>query len=379
MRDSGPGRAGLNGQVAHAAAEILDAGPKAIDPGFYAGAIRSIVQGSVPEVAQDRNSTCYRVHLPEHGPAPEAAIVKVARPGPQRTNPDVSFEGEARILARLPEAGIANAPGLLARVEAGGRYFLFTTELPGKHPDPWRHPLDGERLRTILDGLYAMDRRGLMHYDLKNANILIAGNRAAFVDFEFARFVDCFAAYAPATARFCEDFNVSGNPFFPARSNVSNFEFRALHRHLVELRATRSAAAADELLRAWLSGKSGYHRQRAGFLAELLATSLERVAGAGRIAADEARKRLIAAAEYESLLATLFADPHEPVASVEGSLIAFRCAIFERNADEATLRRKELLAGIARDAPHAGALPDAYRQATWRTLDLVGRSVHPPA
>lgn len=71
-----------------------------------------------------------------------------------------------------------------------------------------------------------------MHYDLKLANILTQGAEVNFVDFEFARFRSHRNAYAPETAAFCADFNVSINAFFPARSNVANFEFRALHHYL---------------------------------------------------------------------------------------------------------------------------------------------------
>ena len=367
-----------DGQAAHAA-RILDAGRAPADPAFYARAIRSIVEGRLAEVARDRNSTCYRVLVERRGARSVAAIVKVARFGPQRTNPDTSFAGEARILARLPAAGVANAPELLARVEAGGRHFLFTTELPGRHPDAARHPLDERALRAILGGLHAMDRRALMHYDLKAANILIDGDRAAFVDFEFARFEDLHAAYAPATVAFCEDFNVSANPFFPARSNVANFEFRALHRHLLELCAQQSAAAAGDLARCWLCAKADHHRRMAGALAELAATALARIADAGGIAEDEARGRVSAGAGYEGLLASLFADPCDAVVRIERALMAFRCAIFDRDAGEAASRRHAAMAELDRGALSAHALPDAYVRGTTRVLELVGRSVHPPA
>lgn len=356
---------------------VVDAGIRPVDCGELGAAIASILDGRVAELARDRNSVCYRVGLAGSNAAPCAAIVKVPRPGPQRTNDDPTFAWEAAMLARLPGMGLQDAPALLARVAAAGRHFLFTTELPGKHPDARMHPLDGRQLRAVLDGLYAMDCRFLMHYDLKAANVLIDGERAGFIDFEFARLVDSCSAYASATATFCEDFNVSGNPFFPTRSNVANFEFRTLHRYLGDVATTRSTDAADALLGEWLRGKSDYHLRMSRFLADLSGTSAQRVAVASGISKDDARRRLLAAAAHEHLLATLFRDPHDSVMRVERLLMAFRCEVFERRTGEARRLRDTALAAIGDGAPAADDLPEAYKVAAARTLELVGRSAHP--
>ncbi len=356
---------------------VVDAGAWPVDCGELGAAIASILDGRVAELARDRNSVCYRVGLSGSNGAPRAAIVKVPRPGPQRTNDDATFGWEAAMLARLPDMGLQYAPALLARVAAAGSHFLFTTELPGKHPDARMHPLDCPQLRAVLDGLYAMDCRFLMHYDLKAANVLIDGERAGFIDFEFARFVDSSNAYAPAAATFCEDFNVSGNPFFPARSNVANFEFRTLHRYLADLATRRSTDAADVLLCEWLRGKSVYHQRMSGFLAELSGTSAERVAEASGIRKDDARRRLLAAAAHENLLATLFQDPHDPLMRIERLLMAFRCEVFERHTDESRKLRDAALAEIGDVDPRTNDLPEAYKAAAARTLELVGRSAHP--
>ena len=357
---------------------VVDAGALPFDRRELRAAIGSILDGRLAELARDRNSMCYRVSLSGPDGCPDSAIVKVPRPGPQRTNDDATFAWEAEVLARLPAAGIGGAPALLARVAAAGSHFLFTTELPGKHPDARTHPLDGRQLCAIMDGLYAMDCRSFMHYDLKAANILIDGDRAGFIDFEFARFVGSSDAYGPAAAIFCEDFNVSGNPFFPARTNVANFEFRTLHRYLLDLAATRSPRIADDLHCEWLHRRSAYHRRMAGFLAELAETSAARVAVGSGIGEDEARRRLHAGAAHENLLATLFQDPSGVVARVERMLMAFRCAVFERRTDESRDLQDAALAEISDAAPLARVMPDAYRKATARTLDLVGRSVLPP-
>jgi predicted Ser/Thr protein kinase len=356
---------------------ILDAGPLQVDRCEYATVIRSILDGQVAELARDRNAICYRVCLFERKGTSGTAIVKVPRPGPQRTNDDATFAWEAKMLVMLTATGITDAPKLLARIGAAGSYFLFMTELTGKHPDPRMHPLAARQLCAILDRIYVMDRLGFMHYDLKTANILIDGDRVGFIDFEFAQFENCCNTVVPTTTAFCEDFNVSGNPFFPARSNVVNFEFRALHRYLLELGTIHSAAAANALFRDWLRGKSAYHQRMADFFVELSEASIERAAVAGGITTNKSRGTLLAAATHESLLAMLFKHPCDVVAKVERSLMAFRCAVFERQAAEAKRLQHVILTEISHDAAHADALPDAYRLAMIRVLDMVSRSVHP--
>jgi len=356
---------------------ILDAGSLQVDRCEFATVIRSILDGQVAELARDRNAICYRVCLFGRKRTSGTAIVKVPRPGPQRTNDDATFAWEAKMLLMLPAAGITDAPTLLARIGAAGSYFLFMTELTGKHPDPRKHPLGARQLCAILDRLYVMDRLGFMHYDLKTANILIDDDRVGFIDFEFARFENCCNTDLPTNTTFCEDFNVSDNPFYPARSNVVNFEFRALHRYLLELGTIHSAGAANALFRDWLRGKSAYHRRMADFFVERSEASIERAAFAGGIATNKSRGTLLAAATYERLLARLFKRPCDAVAKVERSLMAFRCAVFERKVAETKRLQRAILTEISHDAAHADALPDAYRLAMIRVLDMVGRSVHP--
>ena len=281
------------------------------------------------------------------------------------------------MLVMLPAAGITDAPILLTRIGAAGSYFLFMTELSGKHPDPRMYPLDARQLCAILDRLFMMDRLGFMHYDLKTANILIDNDRVGFIDFEFARFENCCNAVVPTNTAFCEDFNVSGNPFYPARSNVVNFEFRALHRYLLELDTIHSAAAANVLFRDWLRGKSAYHQQMADFFVKLSEASVERVTLAGGITTNKARGTLLAAATHESLLAMLFKHPCDVVAKIERSLMAFRYAVFEQQVTEAKQLQRAILTAISHDAAPADTLPDAYRLAIIRVLDMVDRSVRP--
>ena len=366
------------GAFAPAECAVLDAGARPIAATEFGRAIAAIVAGAVPACARDRNAICYRVDLAESAGAAVAAIVKRPRMGPQRTNADATFAWEAAMLAALPAAGIGCAPALLARVVAGGEHFLFMTEMPGRHPDPADAPFDGPQLRSILDHLFEMDRRGLMHYDLKPGNILVEGDRAGFIDFEFARFQDSDQTWTAANAARCADFNVSGNPHFPAHSNVANFEFRALDRYLADIDVAAAGSAAA-LHGEWLAGKAVCHRRMALHLDAVPDPDIDRMAHAAGMSALAGRAKLRAAAAHERLLAGLYEQPHDAVLRIERLLMGFRCAVFERNA--AAVRRLGAAATAMLDpaAAHAGALPDAYRQGCMRILDLVARSVHPGA
>ena len=351
LRDSAAVADRASAQATSVACRMLDRGAGAVRLHALAGIVREIVAGTLPEVARDRNAICHRALLAGRRGVSRPVIVKSPRLGPQRTNADATFAGEAEILARLPLLGIDGAPELIARVAVNDTHFLFMSELPGKHPDAWKHPLDAAQLRAIVDALQTMDRLGFMHYDLKAGNVLTSGARAAFIDFEFACVGVPWDAEAPGEASFSEDFNVANNPFVRARSNVANFEFRCLHRYLVELE-TAVPNAAEPLFREWLAAKASYHARTARCLS-------------GR------------AATHERRLASLLDDAPAAVIRVERMLIAYRTAVFERDSRDAARSRRAIRAAIDGRQRHGGVLPRWYADSASRILDLVARSTHP--
>ena len=100
MGDSGQACAGAAPPCGDAAFAILDSGALPVAAAEIRRAIRRVQDGEATEVARDRNSICYRVPLASAADAHGMAVIKVPRPGPQRTNGDVTFAGEAAILAQ---------------------------------------------------------------------------------------------------------------------------------------------------------------------------------------------------------------------------------------------------------------------------------------
>jgi hypothetical protein len=353
---------------------ILDAGGRVIAAAQVARAIRAIAANEAVAFESGRNSTCFAVRLDVGEGETERVAVKVPRLGPQRTNDDATFAVESAVLAGLPEAGIANAPKLLARVAAKAGHFLFITWLPGAHPDPTDRPLEARHLETILASLTAMDRRGLQHYDLKATNILVDGGTVGFVDFEFARFEGCLNAFDPRRTAFCEDYNVSGNPHFPARTNVANFEFRTLYRYCADLAAGQSPAVSEAYFCQYLQLRAEHHARMAEFFAELERTSSDAMAACGGFDASEARRRLGNATAHEQMVARLLLRPDARVVQIEWSLLALRHDMFEHPGEDVLRRLRDFLDELRRDATITRGVPVAFLEAAARTAELIGRS-----
>ena len=231
--------------------------------------------------------------------------------------------------------------------------------------------MDSGTLAAIVDSLLGMDCAGLIHYDLKPANILINGRRAGFLDFEFSRF-ECWAdAYAPGKRAFCDDFNVGLNPHFPARSNLANFEFRTLSRYCQVLDET-VAPRQPRCLRAYLGQRSRYHFGRAAWLSARAEQGVAAIAAASGQAPEFVRISLGAAVSFEQELAELTIAADDELIAVERSLMDYRRQVFERDTKAAgdTLRRLSSEAEAMRGK-------DAYVRAVMAAIQAIGRSRWP--
>jgi predicted Ser/Thr protein kinase len=355
---------------------LLDTGEWSVTPADCEQVLRSIQDGHAPVLATDRNSVCHLARWPADAGFERNVVVKVPRLGPQRTNPDTTFAAEAAILARLSMRDIPDASRLVARVAAGDRHYLVVTHVDGVHPDPLVHPLTRRHLGSVVDSLGRMDELGLMHYDLKPANLLLAGERVAYLDFEFARFALHVDAFDPSHAAYVEDFNVSANPHFPSRTNVANFEFRTLHRYATALAEATSWSDARGFFRDWLACRKRWHARRARFYQELAAASAPELGVRGRLGEAEVHRRLADAAAFERSLSRMLADPEPWVVELEWSLVAFRCHVFERRVREARAQRDAIRATVAqvrRDRPRQRRYLDAVTLA----VDRIARSPVP--
>jgi len=218
------------------------------------------------------------------------------------------------------------------------------------------HPLDARQLRAILDRLYVMDCQASCTTTSRPRTYwsmaIVWGSSTSSSP----------GSWIPQYLRagncgFLRRFQRFRQSFLPARSNVANFEFRAFHRYLLELCTVQSAAAANALLRDWLRGKSAYHRRMADFLRnspKRQSSELPSLAGLQQTRLAKCCSRQQRTRVYSrSCLST------RPMLwfGLKRSLMAFRCAVFERHATEAKRLQHATLAEISQDATHAMHYP----------------------
>jgi type IV secretory pathway protease TraF len=199
-----------------------------------------------------------------------------------------------------------------------------------------------------------------MHYDLKPGNILFDRDTHGFVDFEFARFEPWLDAFAPAAATYCEDYNVSPNPYFPSRSNVANFEFRTLFRYLAELEEAGPVSAPETFFRGYLQEKSRYHTRMASHLAGLAPDSVERMSARAGVTGEEVRCRLAKAAAYENTLAALMHEASPSVTTSSAPSLGFATMSSSDSASRQTRR-----GGKPSSEPVTRGTLVGFRPSTW--------------
>jgi serine/threonine-protein kinase len=233
-----------------------------------------------------------RVFLAEEGSLGRRVVVKVLAPGPAQLAGVERFHREIRMTASLAHPNIVP---VLATGELEG---LFYYTMPFVEGESLKARLGRERrldppeavgiLTDVADALGYAHRRGIVHRDVKPANILLERGRALVLDFGIA--TGPVTAGGPEAVRLTADGIVVGTPAYMAPERAAA-DVAADHRaDLYSL-----GVVAHEMLHGELPGSAGEHAadlRHQSPLDELVAQLLKRQPGDRPGSADEVRRRL---------------------------------------------------------------------------------------
>ena len=89
----------------------------------------------------------------------------------QRVNAD--FHNEKEFLSKVSSLEDRSQRYLADFTLQDGRHVLLSTFIKGKNPDPKTKPLSEKSLGQLLSTIHELDKKGILHRDLKKENILI--------------------------------------------------------------------------------------------------------------------------------------------------------------------------------------------------------------
>ena len=201
-----------------------------------------------------------------------------------------TFEAEEKAMRKIP-AALKTSQHFVARAinDSNGKYFILSTAVQGRSPNPKTAPLTKEHLKNLFNGLFEMDRECFYHGDLNNGNIKITpdGN-VNFIDFQWATKIDKTQSFSNKKAQCL--------PEFIPIENAQMYEMADLPYYLSKI---DDPIISKNFLRNYLKEKSIYHAKRAEYVESLRKSYY----GLG-FGAEEAQR-------YESAQALIFQKPPE--------------------------------------------------------------------
>ncbi len=171
---------------------------------------------------------------------------------------NANFTNEAKSLERACD--IPNSQKLVAQVKTEkGNYYLISTFVEGKKPDPKENPFSGRQLKSLFQTFLHLDKSGIYHNDLNIGNCLInKDGKIALIDYQFSDLIN----YSDASYN---DKEFQFPPFiFPA--NVQMFEMANLPFYISKFNNGISTKEIRSFFKEYLNEKSTYHRSRTDFL-----------------------------------------------------------------------------------------------------------------
>lgn len=235
-------------------------------------------------------------------------------------------------------------------IEHKGAFHLVEDFVAGIHPHKGK--ISNQNLRDLLPKFAQLDQHGISNCDLQSGNIFLLGNgKTKLIDFGSFSFLnnegfiigsDSLPGFlfkpgsdfiksieAPNTIKFAKSFftqgyndikNLADNPHLNIPSNIVNFEFRTLYRHLMDGKEEKPLEFFTEYLK---SKGELYHGKMQDFLKTI---SFSDIISEGQSPekVEQAKSALSKAINYEGLAKEVLQNPTDGILKTELGKIQVR-------------------------------------------------------
>ncbi len=185
-------------------------------------------------------------------------VIKESLPSEFAKKQNKDFFPEAQALEMLPPS-VKNTQKLIALVQTEkDNYYLLSTFVEGTPASYPEHPWDKSSFDGLFETLLSLDKAGIYHNDINQANCLIDKNyRASTIDYQFA---DTFRV----DDRDNDKKFKTKSDMMP--SNAQMFEMASLPWYIRTMSKTAPKEEVRNLFKTYLEAKSRYAKQRALYL-----------------------------------------------------------------------------------------------------------------
>ena len=244
-----------------------------------------------------------------HEFVPEKYVVK--RTKYFRTKLFDNFKNETEALMLIPDT-FEHTQRLVANTRSEvGRYFLITTFQKGSPANIYSQPLNTQRMKATLDSVFELDKAGIYHMDLNNNNILLDGDSANIIDYQWAK------PFKPFNAT---EENQKNGILFPEKiipANIQNYEETGFSSYLSKYMGIYPTEQTRDFIKNYLSVKADYFNRRVHYFKNALIEKGEYYTEDEETGEKVHKKEYYTPLKLERALSKVYSAPNDDVVDVE--------------------------------------------------------------
>jgi len=226
----------------------------------------------------------------------------------QAFNKQEDFIQEEKNLTSIPK--YLKVQKFVARAydDIENRYYLLSTKVNGKSPDPKSNPWTVDHLKDLFETFNQLDQKGIYHGDLNNGNIKLTENgQIRLLDFQWT---------IKQNTLFSEN-ERSITPGYMLLENAQMFEMAAIPDYITKI---GDRYKAKEFFKTYIKEKSKYHKDRYDFIKNYIENSYNY---------SLYNKNIKVAEKIESAKGSVFSNPTDDILKTEAKKIQFLSAFRE--------------------------------------------------